>query len=597
MRVSQLFGVTLRGAPADELESHRLLLRAGYVQQLAAGLFSYLPLGWRSQEKIRRILREEMDAIGGQEINMPVVHPGELWQRSGRWQDIDQTLARWQDRRGRDMVLALSHEEVVAELAITQVSSYRDLPRLVYQIQTKFRDELRTRGGLVRVREFVMKDGYSLDRDQAGLRRQYLANFRAYFRIAARAGIPVVAVLSDVGVMGGSLAHEFIYLTEVGEDTLVFCHSCGYAANLEVAQAADAEPPQEDRLPLEEVQTPGAETAADVARFLGVEQGRVAKTVGYAVPAEGAPAQLVLAVVPGDAEVNLARLRQVVAAAELRPANAEELRSIGAEPGYMSPRGQLAGKARVVVDAELMRRPNLVAGANRPGVHLRNFNMERDAHIDEVTNLAEVRPGQPCSNCGAPLELRRGIEFGNIFQLGTRYADRLGAHFTDENGEQRPIVMGSYGIGLSRMLACAAEEHHDGRGLALPVSIAPFQACLVSVGAEAETVAEADGLYRELEQAGVEVLYDDRDASPGVKFADADLRGMPVRLTVSPRARRAGGVEIKPRSGEARVVSREATVRETVAELARLQDQLDRATDQATRQADSFMERAFGPGD
>lgn len=574
MRVSQLFGATRRSAPADELLSHQLLLRAGFVHQLATGIFSYLPVGWRTEQKIRRIIREEMDAIGGQELRMPVVQPAEIWQRSGRWNTIDEVLLRFQDRRGRDMALALSHEEVVADLAAANVSSYRDLPRIVYQLQTKFRDEPRSRGGLVRTREFTMKDSYSLDRDQAGLERAYLAHFHAYFKIAARAGIPVVAVLSDVGVMGGHLAHEFIYLTDAGEDTLVFCDNCGYSANQEVAEAALPEPETEPELELEEVETPGAETVAQLADFLQVDPSRIAKTVAYMAELErGRALRLVLALVPGEAEVNLAKLRNATGAVDLRPATPEELEAAGGVAGYMSPRGLAADAALVVADELIARRRNLVTGANRRGWHLRNFNLGRDARVDSLIRLAGAAAGDPCGNCGEPLRIRRGIEYGNIFQLGTKYSVAMGALYNDEEGQQLPVVMGSYGIGVGRLLACVAEEHHDERGLSLPIGLAPFEVALVSVGSDQPVTDLAEATYRAMTEAGIEVLFDDRDVSPGVKFADADVRGIPLRVTISPRSLKADGVELKRRTGEPRVVPAAKTLAEVQADLSELRTQ------------------------
>jgi prolyl-tRNA synthetase len=568
MRVSQLFGVTRRTASTDELVSHQLLLRAGFVQQLATGIFSYLPVGWRTEQKIRRIIRDEMNAIGGQELRMPVVQPGEIWQRSGRWNTIDEVLLRFQDRRGRDMALALSHEEVVADLAAANVSSYRDLPRIVYQLQTKFRDEPRSRGGLVRTREFTMKDSYSLDRDQTGLEQAYIAHFHAYFKIAARAGIPVVAVLSDVGVMGGHLAHEFIYLTDSGEDTLVFCDNCGYAANQDVAEAALPDPETEPERELAEVETPGAETVAQLSDFLKVDPSRIAKTVAYMAELDrGQPLRLVLALVPGEAEVNLAKLRSATGAVDLRPATAEEVGGAGGVPGYMSPRGLAADAAIVVADEMIARRRNLVTGANRRGWHLRNFNLARDSRVDSLTRLAAAVAGDPCGNCGEPLRIRRGIEYGNIFQLGTDYSVALGALYNDEEGQQLPVVMGSYGIGVGRLLACIAEEHHDDRGLTLPIGLAPFAVALVSVGNDQPVIDLAEATYRAMTDTGIEVLFDDREASPGVKFADADLRGIPLRVTISPRSLKADGVELKRRTGEPRIVAVAATLAEVEEEL------------------------------
>ena len=568
MRVSALFGTTRRSAPTEELVVHQLLLRAGFVQQLATGLYSYLPMGWRTEQKIRRILREEMNALGGQELCMPMVHPADLWQRTGRWNTVDEVLLRFQDRRGRDMVLALSHEEVVADLTAANVSSYRDLPRIVYHIQTKFRDEARSRGGLVRTREFTMKDSYSLDRDQAGLERAYIAHFHAYFKIAARAGIPVVAVLSDVGMMGGHLAHEFIYLTDDGEDTLVFCDNCGYAANQEVAASALPEPETEAERELEEVETPGAATVAELAAFLKVDPSRIAKSVAFMAELErGQKPQLVLALVPGQSEVNLACLRNATGAVELRAATPDEVKRAGGVPGYMSPRGLPEGAAIVVADEAIARRRNLVTGANREGWHLRNFNLARDCHVDSLARLASATTGDPCSICGTPLRIRRGIEYGNIFQLGTDYSVSLGALYNDEEGQQLPVVMGSYGIGVGRMLACIAEEHHDDRGLALPIGVAPYEVALISVGHDQPVTQLAEATYRQLEDAGVEVLFDDRDASPGVKFADADLRGIPLRVTISPRSLKAEGAEFKRRIGEPRTVSRGSILAEVLEEL------------------------------
>ena len=568
MRVSALFGTTRRSAPTEELVSHQLLLRAGFVQQLATGLYSYLPMGWRTEQKIRRILREEMNALGGQELCMPMVHPADLWQRTGRWNTVDEVLLRFQDRRGRDMVLALSHEEVVADLTAANVSSYRDLPRIVYHIQTKFRDEVRSRGGLVRTREFTMKDSYSLDRDQAGLERAYIAHFHAYFKIAARAGIPVVAVLSDVGIMGGHLAHEFIYLTDDGEDTLVFCDNCGYAANQEVAASALPEPETEAGRELEEVETPGAATVPELAAFLKVDPSRIAKSVAFMAELErGQKPQLVLALVPGQSEVNLACLRNATGAVELRAATPDEVKRAGGVPGYMSPRGLPEGAAIVVADEAIARRRNLVTGANREGWHLRNFNLARDCHVDSLARLASATTGDPCSICGTPLRIRRGIEYGNIFQLGTDYSVSLGALYNDEEGQQLPVVMGSYGIGVGRMLACIAEEHHDDRGLALPIGVAPYEVALISVGHDQPVTQLAEATYRQLEDAGVEVLFDDRDASPGVKFADADLRGIPLRVTISPRSLKAEGAEFKRRIGEPRTVSRGSILAEVLEEL------------------------------
>jgi prolyl-tRNA synthetase len=557
MRVSQMFGETTRETPAEaDTVSHQLLLRAGYVRPLAAGLFSYLPPAQRALRKIEQILREEMDALGGQEINMPVVLPAELWQQSGRWDAVDATLARFRDRRRHDLLLAMTHEEVVAALAHSEIHSYRQLPQIVYQIQTKFRDEARPRAGLIRAREFVMKDSYSLDRDEAGLRRAYLAHYHAYFRIGARVGLPLVAARSDPGLMGGGVAHEFVYLTPAGEDTLVLCGQCGYAANQEVARFAKEPSAPDAPRPLEKVHTPGQETIAGLAQFLGIDEKQTAKVVFFTGDyGPDCPARLLMVLVRGDMDANRAAVQHSSGARELRPARPEEITAAGAVPGYASPVGLQRDRVLVLVDDLVASSNNLVAGANEPGYHLRNTCCGRDYQPDVVGHLALAGPGARCAVCGQPLRLERGIEVGNLFQLGTRYSAALGACYTGESGERLPVVMGSYGIGVGRLLACVAQEHHDEHGLAWPIAVAPYQVALVSLAKKEEARQAAQRLYGELEQAGVEVLYDDRDASPGVKFTDADLRGMPVRVTVGERSLAQGGVEVRRRrGGETRVV-------------------------------------------
>jgi len=585
VRVSQLFGETSREVPADaEIPSHHLLVRAGYVRQLAAGIFSYLPLGWRSLRKIEQILREEMNAIGGQEMNMPVVHPAELWKRTGRWQTIDESLVRFQDRGGRDMVLAMTHEEVVASLASTEIHSYRQLPKLIYQIQTKFRDEARARGGLIRVREFVMKDSYSLDRDKEGLEAQYRAHYDTYFRIGARAALPLIAVSSDVGMMGGQVAHEFIYLTPIGEDTLFLCDGCGYAANRDVARFSKMVEENGKPKPMQRVATPNAPTIEALASFLGVPPSRTAKAVFFmGKPLDGGAPRLVVGVVRGDMEVNQTQLQQLAGTATLRPAHAAEAEAAGAVLGYASPVGLQREKTIVVVDDLIMRSTNLVAGANEQGFHLLNTNAGRDYHADVVGDIASAYMGARCARCGTALRIAHGVEVGNIFQLGTRYSADLNATYADEDGRDHPIIMGSYGIGVGRMLACVAEEHRDDRGLALPISIAPYAVTLVGLGRSDEARAQAETTYSDLLKADVEVLYDDRDVSAGVKFADADLRGMPLRVTVSDRSLAAGGLELRHRrSADVRIVATSDVVSAIREEIASLQNDLKARTSEAS---------------
>jgi len=563
MRLSTLFFDSLRDDPAEaEMVSHKLLVRAGYVRQLGSGIYTQLPLGFRVQKKIEQIIREEIDAIGGQEMEMPVVHPAELWKESGRYAKIGPELVRFKDRGGRDMVLAMTHEEVVANLLRDLVKSYRQLPAIVYHFQTKFRDEPRARGGLIRVREFVMKDSYSLDADEAGLDRSYQAHHAAYTRIFERLGLSTVAVGADVGIMGGSLAHEFMVLNPHGEDTLVLCPTGDYAANQQIAAVQKQEPAPEESLPTEEVATPGTDTIASLAALLSVGTDRTAKAAFF-MTGDG---RLVTAIVRGDFEVNETKLVNVVkATGGLRPATAEEIRAAGMEPGYGSPIG--ARDTTVVVDELVMRSPNLVAGANRAGFHLRNVNAGRDFTPDAVADITNAREGDPCPRCGKPLELAKGIEVGNIFKLGTDFTEKLNATYLAEDGSRHFVIMGSYGIGLGRAMACIVEEHHDEKGIVWPDAVAPYPAHLVALGAVKDpAVGEAaDALYQRLADAGIDVLYDDRDESPGVKLTDAELLGMPLTVTISTRSLAAGGAEVTRRASGERTVRPIAEVEQLLA--------------------------------
>jgi prolyl-tRNA synthetase len=548
MRLSHLFFTTLRDDPADaEMPSHRLLLRAGYMRQLVSGIYSLLPLGKRVNDRVEQIVREEQDRIGAQEMEMPVVHPADIWKASGRYQAIGPELGRFKDRNGRDMVLAMTHEEVVGLLLADIVKSYRQLPMQVYHFQTKWRDEPRARGGLIRVREFVMKDAYSIDRDDAGLDKSYWDQHGAYVRTFERMGLDTIAVSSDVGMMGGSLAHEFMVLNPAGEDVLVLCENCDYAANRQVAIVPKPEPPAEEALPLEEVATPGTTTIATLAAFLGIGEDRTAKAAFF-VTGDG---RLVTAIARGDYEVNETKLVNAVAAnGGIRPATVEEIRTAGMEPGYGSPIG--ARDTVVVVDDLAARSANLVAGANREGFHYLNVNVGRDFTPDVVADITNVQAGDACPRCGQQLVLRNGIEVGNIFKLGTKYTDAFGATYLGEDGKEHPIVMGSYGIGVGRSVACIVEEHHDDKGIVWPVEVAPYAAHLVSIGAakDPQVLEVAERLHSLAADAGPrhEILWDDRDESPGVKFTDAELLGMPWILTVSPRSLAAGGIEVTERA-------------------------------------------------
>ncbi|MEL6253070.1 MAG: proline--tRNA ligase [Bacteroidota bacterium] len=554
MKFSNLFGRTLRDDQREaDVVSHNLLLRAGYVRQLASGIFSYLHFGQKSMKKIEAIIREEMDAIGGDEIVMPIVHPAEIWQQTGRWYDIDESMVRFKDRGDRDMVLAMTHEEVVATLASKEIETYKQLPKLVYQVYTKFRDEVRSRGGLIRVREFTMKDSYSLDRDMQGLQQQYTAHYEAYFRIFRRAGLPSVAILSDTGMMGGRKAHEYMYLTPIGEDTIFICEESGYMANKEIAafrKTYKKELPKE----IKKVLTPEKSTIADLAEFLEVKEEDTAKIVFFFGNVQGED-KLIVAVVRGDMEANPNKIQNILGAKGMRVASSEEITAVNAVPGYASPIGIDREKAIVIVDDWIANSNNLVTGANEPNYHYLNSCYGRDYKADSIGDIVSAYEGAPCPVSEGDYKLKsvRGIEIGNIFQLGTRYTSAMGAFYNDIDGKAKPIFMGSYGIGVGRMLACLAEEHNDEQGLYLPISIAPYEVIIVGLLDNEEVETAAEELYRDLRAEGIEVIYDNRDsksASAGVKFRDAELIGIPIRLTASKRSLKEGAFELKMRRGE-----------------------------------------------
>jgi prolyl-tRNA synthetase len=540
VKYSQLLGRTLREAPSgSDSASASLLIRAGYIRQAGAGIYSLLPLGLRSIRKIERILREEMDRIGCQEVLMPFAQPADLWKESGRWDAVGPELVRFEDRAGRDMALAATHEEIATDIVRRDIRSYRQLPMAIYQIQNKFRDELRPRAGLLRAREFLMKDAYSFHATEEDFNRFYDECHRAYLRIFERAGIPVRVVESNAGYMGGWGSHEFMLESDAGEDILLVCGSCGYAANQEVA-TQQHQFPAEQPLPMEEVETPDSKTIAAVAAYLGVETSQTAKAVFY-----DADGTFVFVVIRGDLDVNEVKLRDVLGATNLRAATEEEILRTGAVPGYASP----VGLEGVTVVADLSAQaPNLVAGANKIGYHLVNVNLGRDYQAAMVVDIAMAKAGAACPECGQPLEERHGIEVGNIFKLGYKYSAALDAKFLDEQGNEQLMIMGSYGIGLGRLLAAVAEHYHDDNGLILPASIAPFDVHVVVLGASDEVQAARTALQDALDSAGLEALVDDREESAGIKFNDADLIGIPWRITVSPRALKAGGYEVKQRS-------------------------------------------------
>ena len=544
MRMSRMFGKTLRNDPAEaELVSHRLMLRAGMIYQVSAGVYSYMPLALRSLRKIEQIIREEIDAAGGQEVQMSALQPLEFWDESGRSVAMGSELFRLHDRRERPLVLAPTHEELLTYMVKANVNSYRDLPLIIYQIQTKFRDEPRPRGGLIRVREFDMKDAYSFDMDQAGLDASYDAMAQAYRNIFSRCGLETIEVEADSGAIGGKDSSEFILVAAAGEDTIVLCPTGDYAANAEKAVFAKPQQDEEPLLPIEEVRTPGIKTIEELCGYLNEPARKTLKAVFYITAGE-----LVFVVIRGDLEVNEIKLSNALGGApDLRLASPEEVRAHGITAGSASPIG-LDG-IKVVADDSVDMGANFLAGANKPDYHVRNANHNRDFEADIVDDIALAQPGDACEKCGIELAMRRGIEVGHIFKLGTRYSDVLGAHYTDENGEPHLILMGCYGIGLGRLLGAAIEQNHDEQGMTLPASIAPYNVSLIALNMQNKSVADAaQALYAELRDAGLEVLFDDRNESAGVKFNDADLIGLPIRLVVSQRNIREGVVEVKRRS-------------------------------------------------
>ena len=537
MRVTRSLLPTLRDDPADaEAVSHKLMLRAGLVRQLAAGVFVWLPLGQRVLDKINAIIREEMNAIGGQEITMPVIHPAEIWKQSGRWDGIPE-MFKLKDRHGRDMCLGMTHEEVVAWLAAREIRSYRELPQIWYQIQTKERDEARPRSGVLRTREFVMKDAYTLDPDEAALDRSYAAHEAAYRKIFDRCGLRYHVVQSDTGMMGGKSAHEFMAPSAAGEDEIAMCARCGYAANIELARSVPVTPetPAWER---EDVATPGVRTIAEVAALLKIDPRLTMKSLLFVAPQAGP----VLVLLRGDHSLHERKLMRAMGE-ECRPAHPDEVeRQLGAPVGSVGPLGV---RVPILAD-ETLRSGRYVVGANREGVHVRGVTAGRDFEC-RFADLHVALPGEACVQCGAPLAVERVIEIGNIFKLGTRFSEALGARYLDESGKERPIVMGSYGIGPARIASAAIEQLADAEGIVWPWSIAPFQVHVALVGRDAGARAAAEAIYDACWKAGLDALLDDRDERPGVKFKDADLLGAPVRITVGNLLAKEGLVELKVR--------------------------------------------------
>jgi prolyl-tRNA synthetase len=548
LRATQLYAPTLRQTPAEaEVISQQLMLRAGMIRKAAGGVYTYLPLAWRTLRKIEAIIREEMDTVGGQELSMPIMQPAELWHETGRWDIFGEEMFRFKDRHGRDFCLGPTHEELITSLICNEVRSYRQLPLMLYQIQNKYRDEIRPRFGLMRGREFIMQDLYSFDKDEAGLDVSYKKMYDAYTNIFTRCGLDFRPVEADSGAIGGGHTHEFTVLAEAGESEIVYCSECDYAANDEKAELLPIKAAEEEMLPLEIMDTPNTKTIELVADYLKVPVEKTIKAVIY----QNEKDEVICAFVRGDHEVNDVKLQNAVQAINLRMADESAICAIGGVAGFMSPIG-LAKEAIVIADATVMEMCNAVAGANQVDRHYKNVNPKRDFKNVIVADLRLMKEGDPCPHCGKPVRMTRGIEAGQVFKLGTKYSEALHATFLDENGREHPLVMGCYGIGVSRTMAAAVEQHNDEQGIIWPRSIAPYEVVVVPINAKNEAqFSLAEEIYCELQAAHVDVLLDDRKERAGVKFKDADLIGYPMRITVGPKAVEENQIEVKVRrSGE-----------------------------------------------
>lgn len=570
MRVSKLYAPTLREVPAEaEVVSHQLMLRAGFMRKAAGGIYTYLPLAWRVLKKIERIVREEMDAKGSQELLMPIVQPDEIWQESGRWDVYGAEMFRLQDRHNRCFCLGPTHEEMVTTLIRGDVRSYRQLPLSVYQIQNKYRDERRPRFGLMRGREFIMKDAYSFDRDEAGLDKSYQDMYDAYTNIFTRCGLNFRPVEADSGAIGGSGSHEFMVIADSGEAEIVFCTSCDYAANVEKAELFPLEAQEEAMLTKEEVVTPDCKTIADVCAYLKLPVDHSVKAVAY-----NSEKGLILCFVRGDHEVNEIKVINTCGVIDLEMATEEQLAAAGTVGGYMGPVGIDNKKVIVVVDATVMKMHNVCCGANKEGYHFINVNPGRDFTPTYVADIRLIQEGDPCPHCGGEVSKARGIEVGQVFKLFTKYSSALKATYLDENGKEQPMVMGCYGVGVSRTMAAAIEQNYDDNGIIWPIEIAPYHVLVVAVNTKDEaSAAKAEEIYMQLKKVGLETVIDDRNERPGVKFKDADLIGYPLRVVVGPKTLTEGKLEVKIRkTGEIRYLPLDGDyvqdIKNIIAELA-----------------------------
>lgn len=565
MRVSKMFAPTLREVPAEaEVVSHQLMLRAGFLRKSAGGMYNYLPLAWRVLKKIENIVREEMDASGAQELLMPIVQPAEIWQESGRWGVYGEEMFRLKDRHNREFCLGPTHEEMVTSLIRGDVRSYRQLPMNVYQIQNKFRDERRPRFGLMRGREFIMKDAYSFDRDEAGLDVSYKLMYDAYTRIFTRCGLTFRPVEADSGAIGGSGSHEFMVIADSGEAEIVYCNECDYAANVEKAEMHVIEAPEEEAKAVEEVKTPDCKTIADVCAYLNLPVDKSVKAVAF-----NSEKGLILCFVRGDHEVNEIKVINTVGVNEVEMAEESLLAAAGTVGGYMGPVGIDSEKTIVVVDSTVMKMHNICCGANKEGYHLLNVNPSRDFTPTYVADIRLIQEGDPCPHCGGKVSKARGIEVGQVFKLFTKYSEAMHATFLDENGKEKPMVMGCYGVGVSRTMAAAIEQNNDKDGMIWPVAIAPYEVLVVPVNTKDEaSTQKAEAIYEELKKAGVEAVIDDRNERPGVKFKDADLIGYPLRVVVGPKTLAEGKLEVKVRrTGEVQLLPLDGNYIESIKEL------------------------------
>ena len=564
MRTTNLYAPTLRQTPAEaEVVSHQLMMRAGMIRKAAGGVYTYLPLAWRVLRKIEQIIREEMDAAGGQEIAMPIMQPSELWKETGRWAVYGEEMFRLKDRHDREFCLGPTHEEMVTSLVRDEVRAYKQLPLMLYQIQNKYRDEIRPRFGLMRGREFIMKDLYSFDKDEEGLNLSYKKMYDAYTKIFTRCGLEFRPVEADNGAIGGGHSHEFTVLADAGESNIAYCSSCDYAASDEKAELTVIKAPEEEQLPLEKVATPDAKTIELVADYLQVPVAKTIKAVAFQTEKD----ELILTFVRGDHEVNDVKVINAVGAIDLHMADESAITAAGGVAGFMSPIGIKKG-TKIVVDSTVMEMYNAVAGANEVDVHYKNVNPKRDFGEVIVTDIRMIQEGDACPRCGKPVKMTRGIEAGQVFTLGTKYSEALQATFLDENGREKPLIMGCYGIGVSRTMAAAIEQNNDEYGIIWPRAIAPYEVLVVPVNAKTpEQLALAEEIYTELQQAGADVLLDDRKERAGVKFKDADLIGYPLRVTIGPKALEEDQIEVKIRkNGETYNFTREE-YKEKVLEL------------------------------